>query len=210
MEKIFFLVLLITSGVNLLLLLFPLPRYFYDTVMSGIQKMHTDPRIPRVGGAALLIGMIIGLGYSQPTHWFPLIILFGLAFLTGLIEDIRKNIRPLYRLLLSFSIALLAIWLLKLGFYRSGSQWIDVHFLKSPFLAYPIAMVMIGGVMHALNIIDGYNGLMPTFAAFAATALAFIALKVGDLDVAIILIMLVAALLGMLFFNYPWGKIFYG
>lgn len=172
--------------------------------------MHSSPHIPRVGGIALLIGLMIGLSYFQPAHWLSFVLLSVLAFLTGFIEDIHKKTKPLHRLILSFLVAALALWLLDLGFYHSGSTWVDDRLLRSPLLAYSFAIIMIGGVMHALNIIDGYNGLMPGFAAIASIALLFIALKIGDYDIGLVLLMLVAALLGMLLFNYPLGKIFMG
>ena len=175
-----------------------------------MQKVHANPSIPRVGGIALLLGFIAGLIGFQTAIWLPFMLLSFLAFITGFIDDVLKGISPAYRLVLSFIVAGLACWLLNIDFHRSGAEWVDQQLLSSPLLAYPLAIFMIAGVMHAFNIIDGCNGLMLGCAILFSAALLFITLKVGDSDLAVIFLILIMALCGILVFNYPWGKIFMG
>ena len=72
------------------------------------------------------------------------------------------------------------------------------------------ALVAIGGLPHAFNLIDGYNGLAGTVALLTCLAIAHVALQVGDRQLAAALVSLVGATGGFLFWNYPRGKIFAG
>ena len=190
---------------SLVLIAIPLPAFLRDTDTSSPQKIHDDPNIPHLGGLAVLLGMIVGLFQS----WL-LLLLFLLAFITGFIEDLFKDISPLYRLFLSFIVVALACWLLQTSFDRSGASWVDEQLLSYPPLAYGLAIFMVAGVMHAVNIIDGYNGLMPGWAILSSGALFLIAIRVGDGEMAFIFLALAASLVGVLIFNYPWGKLFMG
>lgn len=198
------LVLIVAAMASLILTVIPLPSFLRDTDTSGIQKMHDNPNIPHLGGLAVLLGMLVGL--SQ--NW--LILFFLLAFITGFIEDVFKDISPFYRLFLSFIVVALACWLLQTSFDRSGASWVDEQLLSQPLLAYGLAIFMVAGVMHAVNIIDGYNGLMPGWAILSSGALFLIAMRVGDEEMAWTFLALTVSLMGFLIFNYPWGKIFMG
>jgi len=198
------LVLIVAAVSSLVLIIIDLPAFLRDTDTSSPQKIHNDPKIPHLGGFAVLLGMVAGLFQS----W--LILLFLLAFITGFIEDVFKDISPFYRLFLSFIVVALACWLLQTSFDRSGANWVDEQLLSHSLVAYALAIFMVAGVMHAVNIIDGYNGLMPGWAILSSGALFLIAMRVGDEEMAFIFLTLVASLMGILIFNYPWGKIFMG
>ena len=66
------------------------------------------------------------------------------------------------------------------------------------------------GISHAFNLIDGLNGLAGFTAIGAAFALATIAHKAGLAEHRDFLLMIAAAILGFLVFNFPFGKIFLG
>ncbi len=203
---VIFLVALATATLSCLGLIFiRLPKSFLDTDTSGAQKFHQDSAIPRIGGLAILVGLVTVL-YGQPIF----LGLIFLAFLAGFIEDLAKDVPPVYRLSFSFIAALLACLLLDSGFYNSGFSWIDKHLLANMWVAYPVAIFMIGGVMHGINIIDGYNGLSLGVSLLALTCLCIIEMNVGDYQLAKISIGLMGAILGVMLFNYPWGKIFIG
>ncbi|RZI99070.1 MAG: undecaprenyl/decaprenyl-phosphate alpha-N-acetylglucosaminyl 1-phosphate transferase, partial [Haliea sp.] len=68
----------------------------------------------------------------------------------------------------------------------------------------------IGGLPHAFNIIDGYNGLAGTVAVLVCLAVSHVALQVGDRQLAAMVICLFGATLGFLMWNYPSGRIFAG
>lgn len=204
------LALAMAAVVSWVLIIIPLPSFLRDTDTTGLQKMHSNPNIPHLGGLASLAGMALGLSLFQPDGWMMLNLLFFLAFLTGFTEDVFRDISPFYRLFLSFVVVAMACWLLEVSFYRSGANWVDAQLLSSPLLAYSLAIFMIAGVMHAVNIVDGYNGLMPGWAILSSGALFLVAIRVGDEDMALVFLALAFSLIGIALFNYPWGRIFMG
>lgn len=66
------------------------------------------------------------------------------------------------------------------------------------------------GVSNSFNLIDGTNGLAAGIGTLAAIAMAMIALRGGLPVLANINLMIVAALMGFLVFNFPHGRIFLG
>jgi len=114
------------------------------------------------------------------------------------------------RLALTIGSALLLCWLLDLGVYRTGFATIDGWMRAVPYAGMLLAALAIGGLPHAFNIIDGYNGLAGTVAVLVCLAISHVALQVGDRQLAAMVICMVGATLGFLMWNYPRGKIFAG
>ena len=67
-----------------------------------------------------------------------------------------------------------------------------------------------GGLVNAINIIDGFNGLMIGYSIFVLLAIAFVANILGDGLVLQLSLLLVSSLFGLFVFNFPLGKIFIG
>lgn len=200
--------------VTLIILWLPIPAIFFDTDTKGIQKSHTDAKIPRIGGVGIFSGLAIAIiltDYFGTYNYDAVFVLLSfLAFIAGFVEDFSKKISPLARLIFSFAVVYLACVTLNIGFYYSGFPYVDERFLASVWVAYPLAMIMGGGVMHSINIIDGYNGLSSGIAILALAAMAIVAIGVGDQHIALLSLALVGATFGTLIFNYPWGRIFIG
>jgi UDP-GlcNAc:undecaprenyl-phosphate/decaprenyl-phosphate GlcNAc-1-phosphate transferase len=68
----------------------------------------------------------------------------------------------------------------------------------------------VSGLPHAFNLIDGYNGLAGTVAVVCCFALAYVALQVGDRQLAATVLVVAGASAGFLVWNYPRGLIFAG
>ncbi len=79
-----------------------------------------------------------------------------------------------------------------------------------PWLGITLAIVAISGLPHAFNLIDGYNGLAGIVAMVCCFALAYVALQVGDRQLAAMVLVLAGATAGFLVWNYPRGLIFAG
>jgi UDP-N-acetylmuramyl pentapeptide phosphotransferase/UDP-N-acetylglucosamine-1-phosphate transferase len=101
-------------------------------------------------------------------------------------------------------------WLLGLGVARTGFETVDGWLAVMPYATVLFAALAIGGLPHAFNIIDGYNGLAGTVAVLVCLAISHVALQVGDRQLAAMVICLVGATFGFLVWNYPRGKIFAG
>ena len=71
-------------------------------------------------------------------------------------------------------------------------------------------MIAVGGCTHALNIIDGINGLAGMVAVLMAISIALVAWQVQDFPIFLIATALASATLGFLAWNFPFGRVFLG
>jgi len=185
-----------------------------DTDLSGPQKFHARP-VPRVGGVAIFCGFVLGAGvwlldgdeWRQPT--LRLMVCALPAFAAGLIEDITKRVSPLSRLLATVVGATLAVWLLDADISRTGIpglDWVAGFTLGAALLA----MFVVAGVAHSINIIDGFNGLASMCSMIMLVGVAYVAFRVGDLWLVACALLTVAATMGFFVWNYPGGLVFLG
>lgn len=185
-----------------------------DHDRSGPQKFHAKA-VPRIGGVAILLGLIVGAAALSVIHpasqrfaW--LLILCSLpAFLAGLVEDITKNVSPRRRLAFTCLAAILAIWQMNGVIDRADVGWLDWTMML-PLAAPVITVFTISGVTNAVNIIDGFNGLASMCVVMMLGAIAYVAFQVGDLTVFYAALALIGTTLGFFVFNFPGGLIFLG
>ncbi|MBC7393765.1 MAG: glycosyltransferase family 4 protein, partial [Variovorax sp.] len=184
------------------------------------QRFHKG-HVPRLGGAGIMLGMgtawlVAGLGTDVFNVYWPFkaaaiaLACMTPAVLGGIVEDVTQRVSVRYRLGLTVGSALLLCWVLGLGVSRTGVEVVDRALVAWPYMAVLFAAIAIGGLPHAFNIIDGYNGLAGTVAVLVCLAISHVALQVGDRQLAAMVICLMGATLGFLIWNYPRGKIFAG
>lgn len=184
----------------------------HDT--TGAQKIHQHP-VPRVGGVAIALSLLLGAllmdGFAEqarPTA-FVLLLCALPVFAAGLIEDLTKRVSVRTRMLASITSALLAIWLLDTRLLKLDTPGLDSLMVFAPF-AVAFTCFAVSGVTNAVNIIDGLNGLASGSVAIMLAGLGAIAWMQEDFLVLQLCLGGVAALLGFMVLNYPFGKIFLG
>src|SRR5687768_12340365 len=187
------------------------------------QRFHVG-HVPRLGGAAIFVGCTIGWLWMVISDWFdfPNQIRLdewtgaGLWAVTlipvagGVIEDLTQRLPARHRLLLTVAAAIIAVAALKLSVPRLGLPFLDVWWRDHAWLGIGLAVLAISGLPHAFNLIDGYNGLAGLVALICCFALAYVALQVGDRQLAAIVLALAGSTAGFLVWNYPRGLIFAG
>ena len=178
---------------------------------DGVQKFHTDPT-PRVGGIAIALGAVAGYSLTDPAKKAllgPLIVAGIPAFFFGLLEDITQRVSVRTRLLATMSCGVLG-WAMT-GFSITdvnvpGLDWLLGFTLVSVvFTAFALA-----GVANAINIIDGFNGLAAGTVLVILAAFGVVTSALGDQDLSHVCLIIAGAVLGLLVFNWPLGKIFMG
>lgn len=184
-----------------------------DHDLTKPQALHTRAT-PRVGGLAVLAGSFAGLLVLGPSNmtltWlWPALFLAALpVFLAGLLEDLTKGVGANKRLVAAFVSAAIAWWLLG-GVTRVGAA--PLNWLLS---YWPVSLIFtvfaVGGCTHALNIVDGMNGLAGMIATLVAVSISLVALQVGDVPISLIAAALASATLGFLVWNFPFGRVFLG
>ncbi|ARP88280.1 MraY family glycosyltransferase [Bordetella genomosp. 9] len=189
-------------------------RYTADSDMTGVQKYHVRP-VPRVGGIALVVAMLVVAGaaaWREPALLKPLLLLLlaGMpAFLGGLAEDLTKRVRALVRLLLAMLAGALGYYLLDAAVVRLdiiGVDWL----LQFWAISLVCTMIAVGGAANAINIIDGYNGLAAVVSAMILAGMAYVSYYLGDRLLVVASVGMMGAIGGFLIWNYPRGLIFLG
>ena len=187
------------------------------------QRFHAGD-VQRIGGVCVLAGVVSGwllavtaVAASDPLNismdgafvWHWIVVLIP-AVLGGAYEDVTQRLSVRYRLVLTAMSAALACWLMGLSIQKLGLPGIDSLLLAMPWTGVALAFIAICGLPHAFNIIDGYNGLAATVALLVCTAIAHVALQMGDRQLAAMVICMMGATAGFLLLNYPRGLIFAG
>ena len=193
----------------------------YDDDMP--QRFHAG-EVPRLGGVAILAGAsggwlvaalsgLLGIQLNTDVNWsfaLPWVLVVIPGVMGGVYEDLTQRLSVRYRLGLTALSAALACGLLGLSIDRLGISELDSALQLLPWAGVALAFAAICGLPHAFNIIDGYNGLASTVALLVCLALVHVALQVGDRQLAAMVVCLVGATAGFLYWNYPRGLIFAG
>ena len=185
------------------------------------QRFHHGA-VPRLGGPGICLGWIAGIlvaawadqGLANvPNFWFTYgsIIAVVMAVVTiGTFEDYTQKVSPKLRLVLTAVAASIAIYTLNLTVPHLDVPILDRFWRSWPVLGILLAFIGLIGLTHAFNLIDGYNGLASLVAILIGLSYAYVSFKLGDRELFIMAVCLVAATLGFLMLNYPRGLIFAG
>ena len=187
----------------------------------AIQSAHSG-FVPRVGGLAIYIS-ILGLIPLLSFGFIPLSVVFDLdakelnwlilsafpVFFIGLFEDLGYAMSPKARLAAAASASIIALTALKVWLSKLGIPGLDFFLTFSPF-AILFTVFATVGVVNAFNLIDGLNGLASYVSISIALSISIIAFHVTNIQIAIFLVLLIAAILGFMVLNFPYGKIFLG
>lgn len=182
-----------------------------DPANAGPQKFHAAP-VPRIGGVPIYLAFFSAALFA-PAPVRPWLVALAAAaapaFLGGLAEDLTKRVSPASRLVTAFVAA-------ALGFVLLDARVTDVELpgaellLRIAIPSFFVTLLAVGGFSHALNIVDGFNGLAGMVALLMLASLATVAAQVGDAHVLSAAVLAGAAVLGFLAWNFPRGLIFAG
>jgi UDP-N-acetylmuramyl pentapeptide phosphotransferase/UDP-N-acetylglucosamine-1-phosphate transferase len=186
-----------------------------DRDFSKPQKVHVHP-VPRIGGLAVLLGVLaalIPLAYVQGRAaliFAGLLLLCALpAFVAGFIQDLTDNLTPKGRIVATAISAACAFFLWDAAVRRTdipGLDWLVAWQVGSLL----VTLLSVAGIAHAINIIDGFNGLASMCTVLMLAAIGYVAYEVGDPVITGLAIAGVGAVLGFFIWNFPSGLIFLG
>lgn len=170
----------------------------------GGRKTHRGD-VPVVGGLAMFIGCVFGVGLlpSNPLTSAAMLSAAALVVLVGMLDD-RFEISPIARLTAHLVAALLVL---------SANAGMTITTLGAPFGGEPIVFSELGsaaftcvaimGAINAFNMLDGMDGLAGTMAFNALLALAVLCSTIGDSSVGGVSMVLGGAVAAFLIFNIP-------
>ncbi len=186
-----------------------------DSDFSKPQKVHVAP-VPRIGGLGIVLALfawaiwLYGTGRSEAASIVTaLLICAAPAFAAGFVQDCSEAVTPRGRLIATALSAVLAFYLLDLGLRYTtipGLDWVVGFALGS----LVVTVFTVTGIAHAINIIDGFNGLASMCVMLMLGAVAYVAFQVDDPLVGLIALAAIGAVLGFFLWNFPSGLIFMG
>jgi len=192
---------------------------------SGPQKLHTEAT-PRVGGLAVMAGLLVSLAClyfiaapalrAQLDGLRPgwLLGALGPLFALGLLEDIWQSVSVRLRLGVSLASGALAYAMAGVRVPALGLAGVDSFIQSQPLLAqlFPLifTLVALAGLVHAMNIVDGLNGLLAGITLVVLGVLAFVAASFDETALMLLAMSGMAATAGFAVFNFPRGRLFCG
>jgi len=184
----------------------------------GVRKIHVKP-VPRLGGVGVFASALVAvLAVPGLQTWgvidvpvasgflVPLLLGCTVLFLVGLWDDLWQLSVGVK--LLGQAIASLIPILWGIGFDHVsifGSRSVQLG-----YVALPLTFLWVIGVTNAFNLIDGLDGLSSGLAIIAAGTFALLFLLKGDVQSALVPLVLLGAVAGFLWHNFHPAKIFLG
>lgn len=179
----------------------------------GVQRFHRH-RVSRLGGVALFASLAMWLAFGplampggEIATWLACLLP---AFAAGLAEDCTSRVGPAVRLALTLWGAAVAWCVLDVQVVRFGAPVVDGWLAQWPLASLALSVLFVGGTAHAVNLIDGCNGLAGAYGLSVLVATALVGYFVGDAMLAGIALGAAAATAGFLAWNFPRGRIFLG
>ena len=181
--------------------------------VPNARSSHSTPT-PLIGGIAIYVAVAVAYSIPATMGLLPMNRVTGSFFLASLflvvigVVDDRRPLSSLTRFGAQIAATLLMIYgagivLSDLGAITPSRQVLELGVFAVPFTVFATL-----GVINALNMSDGIDGLSGTMALISLTGLLIAALFGGRSIDAFILMLLAAGIIGFLLFNlrFPWRK----
>ena len=176
---------------------------------SAPQSAHTHPAL-RLGG----IGVFVSISLTQMIFFNDPDLLSKLIFCSipllifGLLEDVGIHQPPLIRFISAIFSSVMFIALTGTYLQEPGIFFLNPIF-EYYFIGWLFTIFITSGIVNAFNLIDGLNGLTGLAALSAAAGIAAVS-HIYGLDIIVSISVICGAIIGFLFLNFPFGKIFLG
>jgi UDP-GlcNAc:undecaprenyl-phosphate GlcNAc-1-phosphate transferase len=170
----------------------------------GGRKTHHG-EVPLIGGLAIFVGLVAGLGFLSPgsTDVPPLLGIFALMAVTGLFDD-RFSLSPWMRLAVHLVAGLVLAATTNAVVHTMGNPFGGGAIWLSPLASVIFTMLMITAAVNAFNMLDGMDGLAGIVSVTSLAGLAGLAALSGQGGPEIALCaVLAAAIVGFMIFNVP-------
>ena len=161
----FFLSLLVVSWIHPRLVKIALLKNIVDN--PDARKLQRTP-VPVLGGVAVFFGIVIGIGSVESavnSSGLLIVIMAMMAMLyTGTMDDIL-NLSPSLRFLIEIVVVLLLVFVG--GYCINDFRGLWGIGPISSWYAVPLTVFATVGIINAINLIDGVNGLSSGFCILA-------------------------------------------
>lgn len=171
------------------------------------RKVHSK-LMPRLGGLAIFIGVIIGYFVSGLYNERMKGIIVGalIIVILGILDD-KYELSAKIKFLVQIGAASIVV-----------STGLTIDFIQVPFfdkielgwMAIPITILWIVGITNAINLIDGLDGLAAGISIIGISTIAIMAGAYNKVMILSLAVILIGSILAFLFYNFHPAKIFMG
>ncbi|MCD8390594.1 MAG: undecaprenyl/decaprenyl-phosphate alpha-N-acetylglucosaminyl 1-phosphate transferase [Firmicutes bacterium] len=180
------------------------------------RRMHKKPT-PRIGGLAFVFGFLVAticfaFPYCNKRELWGTLLGAVIIVVLGVFDDC-KNLPALFKFVVQIIAALAVIYVggIKISVFTNPNILSDNPYWVLPeWLSIAITVLWIVFITNAVNFIDGLDGLAAGVSAIMSISLVFIAVRSGEISIAILGISLMGACFGFLPYNLNPAKIFMG
>ena len=169
------------------------------------RKLQKDP-VPVLGGVAVFFGMIVALTVTRLTFdtysLFAIMGVMTIMLYTGTMDDIL-SLTPKIRFLIEILVVLLLIYTNHYSLNDFHGLW-GIHQI-SEWIAVPLTVFACVGIINAINMIDGVNGLSSGYCILACTIFGIAFILGDDKDASSLAILAIGALIPF-FCHNVFGK----
>ena len=199
----FFIALLLVGWIHPRLVKIALLKNIVDN--PDARKLQRTP-VPVLGGVAVFFGVVIAIGCMSSVvdcSGLPVVIMAMMAMLyTGTMDDIL-SLSPGLRFVIEIVVVLLLIFV-------GGYCIDDFHGLRnigrfSYWCAVPLTVVATVGIINAINLVDGVNGLSSGYCIMACLIFGTLFFLAGEAPMTILAAVSVGALIPF-FLHNVFGK----
>lgn len=156
--------------------------------------------VPLLGGIAIALGVLVGLGFFVSLDKLLLILVAALfVFLIGLIDDI-KDTPPALRITLEIIAASVVV--------ASGVR--ATFYIPLPWLTIPLSVMWIVGITNSFNMLDNMDGLSGGIAGITSTIFALLCFNTNQPNLGVAFACIAGGVLGFLPYNFRPAKIYMG
>jgi UDP-N-acetylmuramyl pentapeptide phosphotransferase/UDP-N-acetylglucosamine-1-phosphate transferase len=165
------------------------------------QRFHDKP-VPRAGGIGIVIALILLVLTPFGLNLIPSVIL---AFVSGIFEDFHNSLSPKIRIVLQVIAAAVAI-----GLTNSVVVYLGLGITLPYGVGVIFSIFAIVGMVNAINIIDGFNGLASGVILMILASFAIVSYEHSNSELFQVITVTAGATFGFFVLVFPKGKIFLG
>ncbi|MFA8437286.1 glycosyltransferase family 4 protein [Pueribacillus sp. YX66] len=171
------------------------------------RKVH-EGDMPRLGGLAIVFGVVAGFLYLTPESPYMTRIVLGalIIIIVGIIDD-KMTLSAKTKFIGQIIAALVVI-----------SSGLHIEYVTIPLygkfefgiFSYVITVLWIVGITNAINLIDGLDGLAAGVSSIGLATILIMSVLDNQMLVVALSVILLGPTIGFLFFNFYPAKIFMG
>lgn len=177
--------------------------------MPNERKVHTKP-IPRIGGLAMAFGAFASFVFL--TDWDPFVkaLCMSTAIIVafGMLDDAR-GLNFKQKLAAQTAASLIMILYGGVRITSLGMLLPDDMLLPA-YLSIPLTLIVMVGVINAINLSDGLDGLAGGICLLSFACIGYLGYGSGDMTIAVVAFAMTGCILGFLRFNTFPATVFMG